>query len=340
MANHYSTPNQVRFTQPLAASNKERRLNAQPTCQSAAIRSITESLACSSQKDHSPLSETDEEKTRQYYLTIANDQRLNFKQKKKKIWDDLGQELKLLFNDKAPLPDKISYGRTDTGLITELRDNVLTVGRLSENDISIHIDQVSRIHAFIFVFKTYILVLDSWSVFGTECKILSSATPINGEKSEVKMSHYQSLPGKRRLIKVEYQDQVQLSIPHCSVKIIFNPKPCIACYQRIRNVKLNCGHSILCKECYRTMQSDSSHKIDCPICRKKVSKETSSYLPHTFCLKTEGAIINHSESPEKKRRVVIIDTELDAQHLAHELDEHGSNFNGNFSLDPPSSPLA
>jgi len=191
------------------------------------------------------LTKSDEEKTREEYLKIIERQN----------WKELLVDIntKILSNLDLENDDGSNSYTIETQLKTyDLNNKIITIGRFIGCDVYLGHDSCSRLHAIVFIQKNNIIVVDMTSFHGTITKIRSS----DKDKQH-------SVPKSRQPLVFDKNERFVLHIGEEEVS--FNPKLCIACLDKPRQMLADCGHFTLCKKCYKTIK-DINNK--CPICRR------------------------------------------------------------------------
>ena len=201
---------------------------------------------------------------------------------------DRGKSPKDLINDLIPTHLKISKSIFGYSLSLEVKkpdgskssstftNQTITIGRLESHCDLIFTDQdVSRIQCIIFFVKSKIMILDTWSLNGTQTKSKKTGEICN------------SVMGNRNLISYDISDTFDIILPDRTVitvnpeMSIFTPSTemCIVCMEKQRIIRLTCGHAVMCEEC-STKILNSTRK--CPICREEATGGSHTEAVNTF----------------------------------------------------------
>lgn len=139
------------------------------------------------------------------------------------------------------------------GNLIELNNSINLIGRHPKCDILLKDIIISRLHAVIIMANDpnnipRIIVIDFWSLYGTTIMSPNNPTKTTNNK-------------KRSLLILD-------SVPGASIhidkyKIRFHVRECIICYERPRECRFQCGHSIACSQC-------ATHITRCPLCRSDI----------------------------------------------------------------------
>ena len=234
------------------------------------IRSVSQALY-RSQSPEEFLSQEEAETTRKYYLNIVDGPE-TFQVKRNRLQNELVKELLTYYDTDLTTSssENINYCIIDqhgcSSSVKTINESVITVGRYNQNDIFTNSHYTSRFQFILIRSSKYLLIIDSWSMSGTKVVIT---------ENERELIEY-SRPKRRKLIRVNKEQSIAI---HCNNKeiILINPRLCIVCEERCRQVKLVCNHAVLCVDCHRKINS-------CPICRgsnksKSFGNYNHSYLP-------------------------------------------------------------
>ena len=224
-----------------------------------------------SSQANSSLSAQEETITREYYLNIIENKELSFQEKTDRLVDELGTELGTQLNyAPAPEGDVLTYYPTPQYEIGEVSSpSITTIGRYRKNHIVLKFQEISRINTLIFVYRDYIVILDSWSSMGTRCTNLLTG----------KMQY--SLRDQRSLITFPRKTSIAVQISNRD--IILNPVPCIFCFNAPRQVRFNCHHAVICEGCFLKMQERPNfNPITCPVCNTSINVISQGYYAQTF----------------------------------------------------------
>ena len=126
-------------------------------------------LSKCSQRDNC-LTKEEEKDIRSYYLSVIDDEYVFFSDKMKRFETEVMKDYGDLMKYKVADDKSIRFYRPESVILSKLSNkNVLSVGQHPMNDIVIDNPMVSRIHCFIFIYQDTIVVLDCWSLNGTNC---------------------------------------------------------------------------------------------------------------------------------------------------------------------------
>ena len=165
------------------------------------------------------------------------------------------------------IPPKIVVESINTETKKSTRYNlseITTVGRMTSNLIQLDGEDISRVQCVIFIVGTKIMILDTWSLYGTITKHCKTRET------------YSSIQGKRNLIAYNIDETFELTIG--SYNITINPdedkiksphtekteEKCCICLDKPRTIRLPCGHACMCEDCAREVMASTAK---CPICR-------------------------------------------------------------------------
>ena len=143
-------------------------------------------------------------------------------------------------------------------------DEITSIGRITSSSIQLDGIDISRIQCIIFIVGTKIMILDTWSLYGTITKHCKTG------------KIYGSVPGERNLIAYNIDETFQITIG--SYNITINPdedkiksphtekteEKCCICLDKPRTIRLPCGHACMCEDCAREVMASTAK---CPICR-------------------------------------------------------------------------
>ena len=141
------------------------------------------------------------------------------------------------------------------GKLCELSNPINIIGRNLKCDISVKNPYVSRVHAVIITCNNpdghqYIIVIDFWSLMGTTIKAPDSPDSTSDSKHR-SLLLLRSVPGAK----------IQIDCNGTKIDLNFYARECIVCYERPREVRFGCGHSVSCNQCALQLNA-------CPICRE------------------------------------------------------------------------
>ena len=145
----------------------------------------------------------------------------------------------------------------DDQTYTFINDQIVTIGRLSWNDIILDREGISRCHLIVIPIpeRNLILLIDFASIGGSRIEKRSSEKPLSESSSQ-----------KKEVMMIDWDEAsiVSLSEKASIKRFTFCPRMCIICFENARAVRLNCGHLVSCYSC--------SNKLDkCPLCKKDIS---------------------------------------------------------------------
>jgi hypothetical protein len=159
---------------------------------------------------------------------------------------------------------------------TTTTQDVITVGRRDGCDVvlsqSTSKNGVSRIHAIICLIPEFnkVVVVDPGSFHGITA-VTAGELP-DGKHDEKKTPIVGGADTEHKLRGVavfDYSSTVCLKLG--KVPIVLNPKMCVICCTRTRNVKFSCGHQVSCNECAEHIRETAARQRDmgykCPLCR-------------------------------------------------------------------------
>lgn len=152
-----------------------------------------------------------------------------------------------------------------------ITNNVFTFGRSSKCNIILNDIDVSRIHFFGIIIKDKILILDTWSLYGTN---------LYNNKEELDNSI-----GNRHILKIDRNKRHILELKNYLVVInpqkVLNDKYCIICMAAPRIIRNNCGHGVLCQDCNNRLKTfNTEHQ--CPICKELMDNAVISDCAITY----------------------------------------------------------
>jgi len=279
----------------------------------APLNLITSSISMCISTGKSQMDEQVTEAARNYYLSIVDAADVSIEEKRQQIYDDLviGTKANLFaLNGGGANDNKLHYVDEDkqkralsvtyrVGLsndeIHRVSGDILCVGQYKDSDIHVPSTHVSRIHAFIFRIDDKMIVLDGWSKCGT--RTIAVARNNNNEKGKEKKKEgkeeeeeeeedgededekehllISSMPDKRNILQFNVSDSIHLRVGDASwaSDLVLNPKPCVACTENARSVRLACGHQTLCNACYATLQQQTMSVAKCPLCRAPIIQD-------------------------------------------------------------------
>ena len=190
---------------------------------------------------------------------------------KSKLVDPLLSDLNIENKNITPINIKIISKSDITNNINKcITTNIFTIGRSDKCDIVIDHINVSRIHLFGIVINNNIIIIDTWSLFGTtfyDNKILNN-----------------SYLNNRNLLKFKTTDRSIIELSNHL--IVFNAekvkdtKQCIICMELPRIVRYSCGHSLVCINCFNKVKAHTKNK--CLICKKKIKQFKISMCKNTY----------------------------------------------------------
>ena len=96
------------------------------------------------------------------------------------------------------------------------------------------------------------IVIDFWSLCGTSVSLLK--TPHSRQVSD---------PNKRSLLVLRSAPGATIHVLNHTIR--FNVRECVICFERPRNRRYDCGHSVACEQCITRT---------CPLCRAPVDDIT------------------------------------------------------------------
>lgn len=138
--------------------------------------------------------------------------------------------------------------------------NHILIGRYPNCDVEVKgIFTVSRLHAIIFPIQAInkYLVVDVGSLLGINTvKRSSAADKIN------------SVPKKRMVLMFDWNEVAVLDLGGAIICI--NPRECVICYNKPREVTLGCGHYVVCNDCLPKI-------LLCPLCRNHITDHQIGY---------------------------------------------------------------
>ena len=157
-----------------------------------------------------------------------------------------------------------------------ITNNVFTCGRSQLCNLIIDDIDISRIHFFGMIIKNKIIIIDTWSLFGTT---------VYDNKNEY--NEYNNYVTNRRILKFDKDKRCILELKNYIIILnsdkILNNKFCIVCMSAPRLIRNNCGHGILCQDCNKRLMLDNSDS-ECFICKKIIKKQYISNCLDTFKL--------------------------------------------------------
>jgi len=140
------------------------------------------------------------------------------------------------------------------GAAVTVEKEAFAVGRQGTCDVAlVGCLDVSRIQFWVFNLPGGLMVVDGWSCSGTAVQARES------DCHELASSK----PGSRRAFVVPHGEAVALQVGQQTVSL--NPKTCVICIDRPREVELGCGHRAMCAQCVRNTSQ-------CPLCRVPVHR--------------------------------------------------------------------
>jgi len=149
--------------------------------------------------------------------------------------------------------------------------NIFTVGRSMNCDIVIRDIDISRIHLFGLVINNNILIIDTWSLFGTNIydnKVI-----------------YSNSINNRHIIKFNKDKRCILELNNYLIVLnsdkIINNQYCIICTTTPRIIRNTCGHGVLCQDCNNKLKQYNSYP-KCPICNDFIKNEHISNCINTY----------------------------------------------------------
>lgn len=212
------------------------------------------------------LSSTEEAKVntlrdcREQYEYIIENGLLDFK---KTIVNPMLKNLKL----KPVIPPRITVNVNNITTKVSVKynlDEITSIGRITSSSIQLNGIDISRIQCIIFIVGTKIMILDTWSLYGTITKHCKTG------------KIYSSVPGERNLIAYNIDETFQLTIGTYNITInpdeekIKSPhikqteEKCCICLDKPRTIRLSCGHACMCEDCAKQVMASTAK---CPMCR-------------------------------------------------------------------------
>ena len=177
------------------------------------------------------------------------------------------------------IPPRIEIRLTDAiqkKTIEYTLNEITTIGRIESNSIQLNGQDISRVHCVIFIVGTKIMVLDTWSMFGTHTTHAKTG------------KQYNSTVGNRNLIAYNIEEKFDITVGPYTLTV--NPgdnnstfskecqteEQCCVCLHKPRTIRLPCGHACMCTDCAKQVMSTTAK---CPICR---ASATSIF--HSACV--------------------------------------------------------
>ena len=227
---------------------------------------ISSSFYRASQVDRT-LSQDEERDCREFYLSVMNDPHYDYQQKKELLLAELGRQIADSFNyTKLAEPAQITCYNSQWDQIRTIETTgLLLLGSITQNELVWDTPMASRLHSIVYVYVDKIVVIDLASLNGTVAVNATKGSTVHSKRKD------------RKIIAFDRTDTVGIEISSLhgyrsnitGPSIVFNPKPCIICMDRPRQIKLNCGHAVCCNNCYqKIMRTPSSIGGQvCPTCR-------------------------------------------------------------------------
>eukprot|EP01062_Namystynia_karyoxenos_P083197 TRINITY_DN9522_c3_g1_i1.p2 TRINITY_DN9522_c3_g1~~TRINITY_DN9522_c3_g1_i1.p2 ORF type:complete len:612 (+),score=182.75 TRINITY_DN9522_c3_g1_i1:70-1836(+) len=224
----------------------------QPGWNPSASMSISRTLSAAISRPNVVLSAQEEEQLRKDYLEVI--QKESWKQELLDVATAIVLQTEMNPCMAAPEAEAgwvvtVKYGRH----IHEFRENrALCIGRNDGCDLILNQSALacSRLHCVIFALpeKRRLLVADVGSCVGV--RMVERSGPEG-------LMH--SLPQLRRPMLLQWGETAVLQLADQTV--VINPKECVICMSRHREVQFPCGHYVCCKQCSGKCQGR------CPVCR-------------------------------------------------------------------------
>lgn len=210
------------------------------------------------------------EEGREIYLRSFNEQ--DYKTLiKNKLVDPLLSDLNIKNQTINSINIKIIPKNDITKSITKsINTSIFTIGRSPKCDIIIDNINISRIHLFGIIINNNILIIDTWSLFGTTFY-----------DNKIKNTSYLN---NRSILKFNINERSIVDIPDNLV--IFNDdkakdiKLCIICMELPRIIRYSCGHSLVCLNCHNKVKTQYNNK--CSICKKQIKQFKISICKNTY----------------------------------------------------------
>lgn len=186
-------------------------------------------------------------------------------EKKEKTLDIKISLKKLNIMEKSMLlttPDEIREYESYVSEVKSLTfsdDKFYIVGRFHGCDIKLinNGNICSRIQFMIYIVGDTVILVDVGTLFNT--KIIG--------RSDKEKELTESTQECRKAIIFKLNETVVIEAGQ--YVYTFSPKECIVCMSEPRNIKLECGHTLLCKQCYERILNSDNKK--CPSCRKPIT---------------------------------------------------------------------
>jgi hypothetical protein len=137
-----------------------------------------------------------------------------------------------------------------------------------KSDCDIKLMGGSRVHAIVMPFPQLgiYLVIDMGGAFGFDNIKRSTDNPC-----------VSSHPGQRNICVFDWNEISIFDFKHN--KIAINPKECLICFEKARDIVFSCNHHATCSMC--------AHKINvCPICRKNITHRENKFALATMQTKS------------------------------------------------------
>tara|TARA_B110000971_G_C19953720_1_gene474646 strand:+ start:484 stop:1224 length:741 start_codon:yes stop_codon:yes gene_type:complete len=151
--------------------------------------------------------------------------------------------------------------------------SIFTLGRAPGVNIMIDDLDVSRIHLFGLIVEDNIIIIDTWSLFGTKIY----------DPSSDDITDNVSIIENRHLLKFNKDERCILELKNYLVIInpdkILNNKLCIICMTAPRIIRNDCGHGVLCQCCNEKLKK---YNNKCPICLQIIKKSHISNCINTY----------------------------------------------------------
>jgi hypothetical protein len=163
-------------------------------------------------------------------------------------------------------------------------ESVVTIGQPGyRNDVELSNERggpvCSRVHAVIIPLTRQLVICDVGSTAGFELTHRNLAARQSGLAlpQPHRTSPDISVPGARRPLLVDANEAAILVLRPLDCKVVINPKECIVCLARPREVAFECGHFVTCDAC-------SGRVLTCPVCRSAIHRpalvrRTQSFMP-------------------------------------------------------------
>lgn len=218
------------------------------------------------------VSTEDADELRKAYLAII--ERETWRKEFKDVARQLAQAASQIHQDDSPGEEsEVSHPSATMTFcleqqVVEIKNRlVILVGRQPRCDLRTQSSQTSRVHAIVFLLPATrsFLVVDVGGRTGIYTKARSSST----------LPRVHSLPHQRNVLVFEEGETAVLKI--ANVDLTINPKDCVICLDRKRQVVFSCRHFVACHIC-------SEHLTRCPICRAAIARReefpgASSLIP-------------------------------------------------------------